>query len=223
MRPRQGMQVKSIASGIVFALLLPAFASAQQPVPPQVASKQSQVGELRSSQPNVADAAEPPSANQSSADHIPDSPGTVLARVNQPPRTIPSSAQADSNPPSDTEPTRSQQSDSANAPPAQDPQASPASNDQLPDGSSQASPRPSAQSRQQQQTPHEPVGTAAAESVQTTGVAASRPAGAAVAPAKQRRARSILIKVGALVGAGVAVGTTMALSQGSPSKPPGSH
>ena len=71
--------------------------------------------------------------------------------------------------------------------------------------------------------PDEPVGTAAAESIQTTGVAASRPAGAAVAPAKQRRMRSILIKVGALVGVGVAVGTTMALSKGSPSKPPGTN
>ena len=69
----------------------------------------------------------------------------------------------------------------------------------------------------------EPVGTAAAESVRTTGVAASRPAGAALAPAKQRRMRSILIKVGAIVGVGVAVGTTMALSQASPSKPSGTR
>lgn len=79
------------------------------------------------------------------------------------------------------------------------------------------------QSQQQQATPHVPLGTAAAESVPTSGVAASRPAGAALAPAKQRRVRSILIKVGALVGVGVAIGTTMALSQGSPSKPPGAN
>jgi hypothetical protein len=75
----------------------------------------------------------------------------------------------------------------------------------------------------QPQNPKEPVGTAAAESISTTGVAASRPAGVAVAPAKQRRVRSILIKMGALAGVGIAIGTTMALSQGSPSKPPGSH
>jgi hypothetical protein len=75
----------------------------------------------------------------------------------------------------------------------------------------------------QQNRPHEPVGTAAAEWVPTMGIAASRPAGAALAPAKQRRARTVLIKVGALLGAGVAVGTVMALSAGSPSKPPGSH
>ena len=70
---------------------------------------------------------------------------------------------------------------------------------------------------------HPAVGTAAAESIPVTGVAASRPAGFAVAPARQQRVRLILIKVGALVGVGVAVGTTVALSQGSPSRPPGSH
>ncbi len=69
----------------------------------------------------------------------------------------------------------------------------------------------------------EPVGTAAAESVEATGVAASNPAGAAIAPAKQRRTRAILIKVGALVGAGVAIGTVAALSSASPSRPPGAR
>lgn len=121
--------------------------------------------------------------------------------------------------------------------PATSPGAAPAASDQLPDSpgtlqaqSGQAAPQqpPQAQEAQQaqpqpQNRPHEPVGTAAAESVPTSGVAASRPAGAALAPAKQRRIRSILIKTGALVGIGVAVGATMALSQGSPSKPPGSH
>jgi anti-anti-sigma factor len=69
----------------------------------------------------------------------------------------------------------------------------------------------------------DPLGTAVAPSVKTTGVAASRPAGAAIAPAKQKRARSILIKVGAIVGAGAAVGIVVALSSGSPSRAPGSH
>ena len=64
-----------------------------------------------------------------------------------------------------------------------------------------------------------PLGTAAATFVKTTGVAASRPAGAAIAPAKQRRARSILIKVGIIAGAGVAVGTVVALASASPSRP----
>jgi len=74
-----------------------------------------------------------------------------------------------------------------------------------------------------EKSPHEPLGTAAAESIPTMGIAASRPAGAALAPAKQKRVRSILIKVGAVVGVGVAVATTVALSEGSPSRPPGAH
>ena len=69
----------------------------------------------------------------------------------------------------------------------------------------------------------DPVGTAAAPSVKTTGVAASRPAGAAIAPAKQKRARSSLIKVAAILGAGAAVGIVVAVSSASPSRPPGSR
>jgi len=76
---------------------------------------------------------------------------------------------------------------------------------------------------QQQDVPQEPVGTAAAEFIKTTGVAASKPAGSAIAPAKQRRARSILIKVAAIAGAGVAVGAVVALSAASPTRPVGSH
>jgi anti-anti-sigma factor len=75
----------------------------------------------------------------------------------------------------------------------------------------------------QQNSTQQPVGTAAAEFIKTTGVAASKPAGSAIAPAKQRRARSILIKVGAIVGAGVAVGAVVALSAASPSRPSGAH
>jgi hypothetical protein len=82
-----------------------------------------------------------------------------------------------------------------------------------PSGASQS------QSDQQQNTAPKPVGTAAAPYEKTTGVAASRPAGAVIAPAKQRRARAILIRVGVIVGAAVAVGTVVALSKGSPSRP----
>jgi len=71
----------------------------------------------------------------------------------------------------------------------------------------------------QQGTPPKPVGAAAAPYEKTTGVAASRPAGAVIAPAKQRRARSILIRVSIVVGAAVAIGTVVALSHGSPSRP----
>lgn len=71
----------------------------------------------------------------------------------------------------------------------------------------------------QQDGAKEPLGAAAARPVKTTGVAASKPAGAAIAPAKQRRVRSMLIKVGAIAGAGVAIGTVVALSSASPSRP----
>lgn len=74
-------------------------------------------------------------------------------------------------------------------------------------------------SLKQQDGAKEPLGTAAARPINTTGVAASKPAGAAIAPAKQKRARSMLIKFGAIAGAGVAIGTVVALSSASPSRP----
>jgi hypothetical protein len=74
-----------------------------------------------------------------------------------------------------------------------------------------------------QTAPQKPVGTATAEAPDTTGIAASQPAGAAIAPAKQRRVRTIVIKVGAIIGVAAAVGTVVALSEATGSKPPGAH
>jgi len=76
-------------------------------------------------------------------------------------------------------------------------------------------------SAQQQNQPAEapvtngttPVGTAAAESAKTAGGGASRPAGVAIAPAKQKRSRSLLIKLGAALAAGAALGTIYGLSK----------
>jgi hypothetical protein len=68
----------------------------------------------------------------------------------------------------------------------------------------------------------QPQGAAAARVQPTTGTAASQPAGAAFAPARQRRSHSFLIRMGVLAGATIAVGSVVALSSGSPSKPPGS-
>jgi hypothetical protein len=70
-----------------------------------------------------------------------------------------------------------------------------------------------------QQGGGEPVGTAAAPYEKTVGVAASRPAGVVIAPAKQRRAHSLLIKVGLIAAGAVAIGTIVALSKSSPSRP----
>ena len=79
-----------------------------------------------------------------------------------------------------------------------------------------AAPQPSQGS---QPAPPAPVGTAAAPYEKSIGVAASRPAGVVIAPAKQRRTRSFLIRTGLLIGAAVAIGTVVALSNASPSQP----
>ena len=67
--------------------------------------------------------------------------------------------------------------------------------------------------------PQQPVGTAAAPYEKPTGVAGSRPAGAVIAPAKQRRVRAIVIKVGIVLAAGAAVGAVIGLSKASHSQP----
>jgi hypothetical protein len=64
-----------------------------------------------------------------------------------------------------------------------------------------------------------PLGTAAAPSAQPSGVTGSRPAGAVIAPGKQRRTHAILISVALVAGAAIAVGTVAALSHGTPSRP----
>jgi len=73
------------------------------------------------------------------------------------------------------------------------------------------------------QKPQRPVGTAAAEAPKVSGITAAEPAGAAIAPAKQHRVRTLVIKVGAILGASAAIGTVVALSAATPSKPPGAH
>jgi cytoskeletal protein RodZ len=75
------------------------------------------------------------------------------------------------------------------------------------------------QPAQQQTTPQQPVGTAAAPYEKPTGVAGSRPAGAAIAPAKQRRVRALVIRVGIVLAAGAAVGAVVGLSKATHSSP----
>jgi cytoskeletal protein RodZ len=68
-----------------------------------------------------------------------------------------------------------------------------------------------------------PVGTAAAEAPKVSGITAAQPAGIAIAPGKQKHARALVIKVGAIVGGAAALGAVIALSRATPSKPPGAH
>jgi hypothetical protein len=74
----------------------------------------------------------------------------------------------------------------------------------------------------QTQNQTEPLGTATAPGVSTVGGGASKPAGTAIAPAKQRQYRSLLIKLGLVAAAGGALGTVYALSRGTSSVPPNS-
>lgn len=90
-------------------------------------------------------------------------------------------------------------------------------------GQSPASSSQTASPSQSVPSGQKPVGTAAAEAPDTSGVAASEPAGVAIAPAKQRRVRTVVLRMGAIIGAGVAVGSVIALTAGTSAKPPGAH
>lgn len=77
------------------------------------------------------------------------------------------------------------------------------------------------QNLQQQETPSVPLGTATAQEGATRGGVASRPAGEAIAPAKQRQVHSMLIKLGLVAAGAIAVGTVVGLTRGTSSIPPG--
>jgi len=102
------------------------------------------------------------------------------------------------------------------------PAASPNSSE-LPDAPMPAQPAPQEQNdfSRTQNSGSAPSGAAAAKASPAKGAPASRPVGAAIAPAKQRGHRSLLIKVGLVAGACVAVGSVVALSKGSSAKPSG--
>lgn len=78
----------------------------------------------------------------------------------------------------------------------------------------------SAQPTKQQQE-QAPLGAAAAQKGETAGGAASKPAGMAIAPAKQRQVRSFLLKLGLVAAGAAAIGTVVALTRGTSSVPPG--
>jgi hypothetical protein len=105
---------------------------------------------------------------------------------------------------------------------AQQPQQSKTGSSSLPQSPQPSTEQNTSAAQQQDQQPATPspaVGTAAAPYEKTTGITGTRPAGAVIAPAKQRRIRSILIKVGIVAGAGAAVAVVALLSHSSPSQP----
>lgn len=128
-----------------------------------------------------------------------------------------------------TSPQNSQQQNGTTIDPSQGPlQPVPSQNEPNPSYSPQgqntevapaplpATPAPEPKPEQQMQ---QPLGAATAEGVPTVGGGASRPAGEAIAPAKQSQRRSLLIKVGLIAAVGVAGGVVYGLSKGTPSKP----
>ncbi len=80
-----------------------------------------------------------------------------------------------------------------------------------------STPQPATQKQEQN-----PLGAAAAQQGVTAGGAASKPAGNAIAPAKQHQTRSLLLKLGMIGAAGAAIGAVVALSRGTSPVPPGS-
>jgi cytoskeletal protein RodZ len=79
--------------------------------------------------------------------------------------------------------------------------------------------QPSQPAQQPSAPPQAPVGTAAAPYEKPTGVPGSRPAGAAIAPAKQRRVRAIVISLGLVLAGAGAIGAIAGLSKASHSQP----
>jgi hypothetical protein len=133
-----------------------------------------------------------------------------------------------------TQPASSGQSGSAPKDPAQAPLAPvpssrPAESNSVPPDApsevqrSQQTPiaTPTTGTQPTKQQPSVPLGTATAQQGATRGGLASKPAGEAIAPAKQRQVHSLLIKVGLLAAGAAAVGTVVGLTRGTSSIPPG--
>jgi hypothetical protein len=110
----------------------------------------------------------------------------------------------------DSQPVTNQQAQPAT--PAQQPDApAPAFASRSQDGAQTGDP--------ERRDAQNPVGTAAGPSTRPTGVAGSRPAGAAIAPSKQKRVKAIYIRVALIVAGAAAAGAVIGLSKGSPSHP----
>ncbi|MGA2743922.1 MAG: hypothetical protein ABSE44_04430 [Candidatus Sulfotelmatobacter sp.] len=154
-------------------------------------------------------------------------PGTVLAQGSQPAVALPTSVSSTA-PPSDEiaspgfpDSPGTARSGARDARVQQESSTQPVSSPAIQPETSHAT---TAQDQtQQSQQPQRPVGTAAAEGPKVNGITAAQPAEIAIAPGKQHRVRTIVIKVGAIVGAGIALGTVIALSEATPTKPPGAH
>jgi hypothetical protein len=144
------------------------------------------------------------------------------------PSTAPATSNQDSSQPANQQPANQQPANQPSIPgssvnPSQGP-LKPVTTYPDASGDQQAQPQSTQQNLPdgpQAKKPTEPVGAATAESVPTSGGAAAKPAGVAIAPAKQHQTRSLLLKVGAVIAGGAALGIVYALSRGTSSTPPG--
>jgi hypothetical protein len=196
----------SLVRAVVYGLLVSGLAGAVLPVSAQQpANPEKNVEVANSVEPGRTSLTELV-AEQAKVEGLPDSPGANLSNQKSEGAGF-ATLMVAQNQPSQSQSTQPQ-SPQPQSPQPQSPQTS------------SSSTQPNQNSAPDAQ---KPVGTAAAEAPHTTGVAASQPAGVAIAPAKQHRVRTIVIRVGAIVGAGVAVGTVIALTEGTSSKPPGAH
>ena len=92
-----------------------------------------------------------------------------------------------------------------------------------PSSTQKSTQQPQSNQSDQNQPKEAPLGVGAAQQGPVSGGAASKPAGTAIAPAKQRQVRSLLIKVGAIAAGAAAVGIVYGLSRSSPGVPPGAN
>jgi hypothetical protein len=212
MKVPQTLLTRSLAALLAFAICgicesATAFAQAAQQTAPQQ-TQQPIAGAPADQQPTSTAPAPAEQAAPTTQQPNTQQPSTVQ---DVPPATSqqsapPSSTVDPSQGPLNPVPTQSvPEAPSATQPPAAQPQTQPATGQP---------------GTQQQQTQREPLGAAAAEGIRTAGGGASRPAGSAIAPAKQHQVRSFLIKLGAIAAAGAAIGTVYALSKGTSSTPP---
>jgi hypothetical protein len=194
---------KVVRSGAccVLALALPGIILAQdraQPSQPVVP-------------PSQAVTSTAPPQNEAALSILPDSPGAAWAKENE-------NEQASSR-----QQEYSSQARTSTTTQTGTPQPGSSPSESVLSESSQSGTSQDTAAKDQSQKPQRPVGTAAAEAPKANGITAAQPAGVAIAPAKQHRVRTIVLRVGAIVGAGVAVGTVFALTEGTASKPPGAH
>jgi hypothetical protein len=211
---RQIMSILSTILIVGMALSLPLQAQQSSPQPqaqapaqqPQDAAPQSQSQPPPSATPATTQTA--PDTNQPSAPATGNQANPPQQPANQQPAGSGTNVNPSQGPLQPVKPVTTYP-DASGAQQAE-PSATPAQNN-VPEG-----PQPKRQTT-------EPVGAATAESVPTSGGAAAKPAGVAIAPAKQHQTRSLLVKVGAVIAAGAAVGVVYALTRSTSSTPPGAN